>query len=154
MQQLYIYIELGNGIYISEFLYVLSFIICVTMCFMCLYQVAWPVNTVITEESINKYNQIFSFMLLQKQTVWVLKDVWHRLKRAGQYNCPWFPPRYLMALSHSTNNLPPVGTTVSLHPNKYSVCSRFESFIKSLHRRTPWNANLWFWFYTVGSKLL
>lgn len=47
------------------------------------YLVAWPVNTVITEESINKYNQIFSFMLLQKQTVWVLKDVWHRLKRAA-----------------------------------------------------------------------
>ncbi|XP_061177982.1 gamma-tubulin complex component 6-like [Saccostrea echinata] len=47
------------------------------------YIVSWPINIVITEESVNKYNQIFSFMLLQKQTVWVLKDVWHRLKRAA-----------------------------------------------------------------------
>nr|XP_022343594.1 gamma-tubulin complex component 6-like isoform X1 [Crassostrea virginica] len=47
------------------------------------YLVSWPVNIVITEGSIVKYNQIFSFMLLLKQTVWVLKDVWHRLKRAA-----------------------------------------------------------------------
>ncbi|XP_069123682.1 LOW QUALITY PROTEIN: gamma-tubulin complex component 6-like [Argopecten irradians] len=45
------------------------------------YKVSWPLNIVITDSLINKYSKVFSFMLQLKRTVWVLKDVWYRLKR-------------------------------------------------------------------------
>ncbi|WAR25208.1 GCP6-like protein [Mya arenaria] len=44
-------------------------------------RVAWPMNIVITKNSLHKYSQVFSFMLQLKRVVWILKDVWHRLKR-------------------------------------------------------------------------
>lgn len=47
-------------------------------------QVQWPMNIVITDESIAKYCKVFSFMLQLKRIVWVLKDVWHQLKRDGK----------------------------------------------------------------------
>ncbi|KAK3103352.1 hypothetical protein FSP39_018661 [Pinctada imbricata] len=43
--------------------------------------VKWPLNIVITEEAISSYNKVFTFMMQLKRTVWVLKDIWHRLKR-------------------------------------------------------------------------
>ncbi|ESP05683.1 hypothetical protein LOTGIDRAFT_208649 [Lottia gigantea] len=58
------------------------------------YNVEWPINVVLTESCISKYGAVFSFMLQLKRIVWVLKDVWYRLKRdslikkAG--NCPQF----------------------------------------------------------------
>ncbi|XP_033725469.1 gamma-tubulin complex component 6-like [Pecten maximus] len=45
------------------------------------YKVTWPLNIVITDSLISKYSKVFSFMLQLKRTVWVLKDVWYRLKR-------------------------------------------------------------------------
>lgn len=47
------------------------------------YKVVWPLNIVITDSLINKYSTVFSFMLQLKRIVWVLKDVWHRLKRGA-----------------------------------------------------------------------
>ncbi|XP_015749218.1 PREDICTED: gamma-tubulin complex component 6-like [Acropora digitifera] len=44
------------------------------------YTVEWPLNIVITEKSIVKYNKIFSFMLRLKRLSWVLRDVWFHLK--------------------------------------------------------------------------
>ncbi|XP_068759529.1 gamma-tubulin complex component 6-like isoform X2 [Montipora capricornis] len=44
------------------------------------YAVEWPVNIVITEKSIAKYNKIFSFMLRLKRLSWVLRDIWFHLK--------------------------------------------------------------------------
>ncbi|EDO39038.1 predicted protein [Nematostella vectensis] len=44
------------------------------------YKVEWPVNIVITENSIIKYNKIFSFMLRLKRVSWVLRDIWFHLK--------------------------------------------------------------------------
>ena len=49
------------------------------------FQVNWPLNIVITDTCMMKYGEIFSFMLQLKWAVWVLKDVWHRLKRDGNY---------------------------------------------------------------------
>ncbi|XP_052781322.1 gamma-tubulin complex component 6-like [Mya arenaria] len=50
-------------------------------CIQLHYEVAWPMNIVITKNSLHKYSQVFSFMLQLKRVVWILKDVWHRLKR-------------------------------------------------------------------------
>ncbi|KAM6304095.1 gamma-tubulin complex component 6 isoform 2-T3 [Podargus strigoides] len=47
------------------------------------YKVDWPLNIVITESCMNKYNKIFSFLLQLKHMVWTLKDVWFHLKRTG-----------------------------------------------------------------------
>ena len=47
------------------------------------YKVAWPVNIVITENSVIKYNKIFSFMLKLKRLSWILRDIWFHLKHVG-----------------------------------------------------------------------
>ncbi|XP_043944728.1 gamma-tubulin complex component 6 [Protopterus annectens] len=50
------------------------------------YKVDWPLNIVITESCMNKYNKIFSFLLQLKHMVWTLKDVWFHLKRTALVN--------------------------------------------------------------------
>lgn len=50
------------------------------------YKVSWPLNIVITDGCINKYNQIFSFLLQLKHMVWTLRDVWFHLKRTALVN--------------------------------------------------------------------
>ncbi|KAG6927178.1 tubulin gamma complex associated protein 6 [Chelydra serpentina] len=47
------------------------------------YKVDWPLNIVITESCMNKYNKIFSFLLQLKHMVWTLKDIWFHLKRTA-----------------------------------------------------------------------
>nr|XP_002667047.4 gamma-tubulin complex component 6 [Danio rerio] len=47
------------------------------------YKVDWPVNIVITESCLNKYNRLFSFLLQLKHMVWTLRDVWFHLKRTA-----------------------------------------------------------------------
>lgn len=48
------------------------------------FKASWPLNIVITDGCINKYNQIFSFLLQLKHMVWTLRDVWFHLKRTGK----------------------------------------------------------------------
>ncbi|XP_077870615.1 LOW QUALITY PROTEIN: gamma-tubulin complex component 6-like [Saccoglossus kowalevskii] len=50
------------------------------------YKVAWPLNIVITESSMMKYNKILSFMLQLKRASWVLRDVYFHLKRSALMN--------------------------------------------------------------------
>ncbi|XP_072327532.1 gamma-tubulin complex component 6 isoform X2 [Scyliorhinus torazame] len=50
------------------------------------YKVNWPLNIVITESCMNKYNKIFSFLLQLKHMFWTLKDVWFHLKRTALVN--------------------------------------------------------------------
>uniref|UniRef100_A0A8D0L1V1 Gamma-tubulin complex component 6 n=1 Tax=Sphenodon punctatus TaxID=8508 RepID=A0A8D0L1V1_SPHPU len=50
------------------------------------YKVDWPLNIVITESCMMKYNKIFSFLLQLKHMVWTLKDVWFHLKRTALVN--------------------------------------------------------------------
>ncbi|XP_072003154.1 gamma-tubulin complex component 6 [Engystomops pustulosus] len=50
------------------------------------YKVDWPLNIVITDACINKYNKIFSFLLQLKHMVWTLRDVWFHLKRTALVN--------------------------------------------------------------------
>ncbi|XP_052400326.1 gamma-tubulin complex component 6-like isoform X12 [Carassius gibelio] len=47
------------------------------------YKVDWPVNIVITDSCLNKYNRLFSFLLQLKHMVWSLRDVWFHLKRTA-----------------------------------------------------------------------
>uniref|UniRef100_A0A8C8RWV7 Gamma-tubulin complex component 6 n=1 Tax=Pelusios castaneus TaxID=367368 RepID=A0A8C8RWV7_9SAUR len=47
------------------------------------YKVDWPLNIVITESCMSKYNKIFSFLLQLKHMVWTLKDIWFHLKRTA-----------------------------------------------------------------------
>merc|ERR1719494_1212090 len=44
------------------------------------YRVEWPVNIVITENCVLKYNKVFSFMLRIKRIAWALQDIWFHLK--------------------------------------------------------------------------
>lgn len=46
-------------------------------------QVDWPLNIIITDSCMNKYNRLFSFLLQLKHMVWSLRDVWFHLKRTG-----------------------------------------------------------------------
>ncbi|RXM94295.1 Gamma-tubulin complex component 6 [Acipenser ruthenus] len=46
-------------------------------------KVDWPLNIVITDSCMNKYNRIFSFLLQLKHMVWTLRDIWFHLKRAA-----------------------------------------------------------------------
>ncbi|KAG9342265.1 hypothetical protein JZ751_016767 [Albula glossodonta] len=48
------------------------------------YKVDWPLNIIITDSCMNKYNRLFSFLLQLKHMVWTLRDVWFHLKRAGK----------------------------------------------------------------------
>ncbi|XP_041058056.1 gamma-tubulin complex component 6 isoform X3 [Carcharodon carcharias] len=50
------------------------------------YKVNWPLNIVITESCMSKYNKIFSFLLQLKHMFWTLKDVWFHLKRTALVN--------------------------------------------------------------------
>lgn len=52
-------------------------------------QVDWPLNIIITDSCMNKYNRLFSFLLQLKHMVWSLREVWFHLKRTGE-SCP--PP--------------------------------------------------------------
>ncbi|XP_044136184.1 gamma-tubulin complex component 6 [Bufo gargarizans] len=57
--------------------------------FSCLelrYKVDWPLNIVITDTCINRYNKIFSFLLQLKHMVWTLRDVWFHLKQTALVN--------------------------------------------------------------------
>lgn len=47
-------------------------------------QVDWPLNIIITDSCMNKYNRLFSFLLQLKHMVWSLRDVWFHLKRTGE----------------------------------------------------------------------
>jgi gamma-tubulin complex component 6 len=46
--------------------------------------VDWPLNIIITDGCMNKYNRLFSFLLQLKHMVWSLRDVWFHLKRTGE----------------------------------------------------------------------
>ncbi|XP_070558136.1 gamma-tubulin complex component 6-like [Ptychodera flava] len=50
------------------------------------YKVDWPVNIVITESSIMKYNKVFSFILQIKRAAWILRDIYFHLKRSALVN--------------------------------------------------------------------
>ncbi|KAM8972083.1 gamma-tubulin complex component 6 [Pelodytes ibericus] len=50
------------------------------------YKIDWPLNIVVTESCMNKYNKIFSFLLQLKHMVWTLRDVWFHLKRTALVN--------------------------------------------------------------------
>lgn len=47
------------------------------------YKVDWPVNIIITDSCMSKYNRLFSFLLQLKHMVWSLRDVWFHLKRTA-----------------------------------------------------------------------
>uniref|UniRef100_A0A4W4GMG4 Gamma-tubulin complex component 6 n=1 Tax=Electrophorus electricus TaxID=8005 RepID=A0A4W4GMG4_ELEEL len=47
------------------------------------YKVDWPLNVIITDSCMNKYNRLFSFLLQLKHMVWSLSDVWFHLKRTA-----------------------------------------------------------------------
>ncbi|KAM8891820.1 gamma-tubulin complex component 6 [Spinachia spinachia] len=47
------------------------------------YRVDWPLNIIITDSCVNKYNRLFSFLLQLKHMVWSLREVWFHLKRTA-----------------------------------------------------------------------
>ncbi|KAK9516417.1 hypothetical protein VZT92_024347 [Zoarces viviparus] len=50
------------------------------------YKVDWPLNIIITDSCMNKYNRLFSFLLQLKHMVWSLREVWFHLKRTALVN--------------------------------------------------------------------
>lgn len=55
-----------------------------SLCLHVISQVDWPLNIIITDSCMNKYNRLFSFLLQLKHMVWSLRDVWFHLKRTGE----------------------------------------------------------------------
>ncbi|XP_077567169.1 gamma-tubulin complex component 6 [Stigmatopora nigra] len=47
------------------------------------YKVGWPLNIIMTDSCMNKYNRLFSFQLQLKHMLWSLRDVWFHLKRTA-----------------------------------------------------------------------
>nr|XP_061813108.1 gamma-tubulin complex component 6-like [Nerophis lumbriciformis] len=47
------------------------------------YKVDWPLNIIMTDSCLNKYNRLFSFQLQLKHMLWSLRDVWFHLKRTA-----------------------------------------------------------------------
>lgn len=71
-------------------------------------QVDWPLNIIITDSCMNKYNRLFSFLLQLKHMVWSLREVWFHLKRTGERvgAFGWGPARptpYLWGWSDKTH---------------------------------------------------
>ncbi|XP_069085737.1 gamma-tubulin complex component 6 [Pleurodeles waltl] len=58
----------------------------VLSCLELRYKVDWPLNIVITETCMNKYNKIFAFLMQLKYMVWALKDIYFHLKRTALVN--------------------------------------------------------------------
>lgn len=75
------------------------------------YQVPWPCNIVITENSINKYNRVFSFLIRLKRAGWSLQEVWLSLKKADYLRKTASSPQlrqlqlFRHEMQHFVNNL-------------------------------------------------
>ncbi|XP_057366609.1 gamma-tubulin complex component 6-like [Daphnia carinata] len=50
-------------------------------CFTLRYRVGWPLNLILTEEVMDDYSQIFSFVLQLRLAAWALEDVYVNLMR-------------------------------------------------------------------------
>lgn len=55
-------------------------------CFTLRYRVGWPLNLILTEEVMDDYSQIFSFVLQLRLAAWALEDVYIHLKN---FPCRW-----------------------------------------------------------------
>jgi len=75
------------------------------------YQVPWPCNIIITENSINKYNRVFSSLIRLKRAGWSLQEVWVNLKKAGHSRRAASSPQlrqlqlFRHEMQHFVNNL-------------------------------------------------
>ena len=56
-------------------------------CFTLRYRVGWPLNLILTEEVMDDYSQIFSFVLQLRLAAWALEDVYIDLMR--DFPCQW-----------------------------------------------------------------
>lgn len=45
------------------------------------YKPSWPVNVIVTETSLAKYNEIFHFQMRIRHALWALTDIFYNLKR-------------------------------------------------------------------------
>ncbi|XP_072140503.1 uncharacterized protein Grip163 isoform X3 [Dermacentor andersoni] len=52
----------------------------VVNCLSMSYKVEWPLNVVITQACLLRYNKIFRFLLSLRRALWALSDIWSRLK--------------------------------------------------------------------------
>lgn len=68
----------SSSFYFTSLLFLYTFASCLPP------QVDWPLNIIITDSCMNKYNRLFSFLLQLKHMVWSLRDVWFHLKRTGE----------------------------------------------------------------------
>nr|CAD7413148.1 unnamed protein product [Timema poppensis] len=55
-------------------------------CLSLRYRVSWPLNTLITEEALKRYDAVFGFLLKLRRISWVLEEDFHWLKRLTE---PW-----------------------------------------------------------------
>lgn len=56
-------------------------------CFTLRYRVGWPLNLILTEEVMDDYSQIFSFVLQLRLAAWALEDVYIHLMK--DISCRW-----------------------------------------------------------------
>lgn len=106
--------------------------------------IEWPLNIIITETSLAKYNKIFSFLLQIKFAVWAANDVYFKLRRDGEYLSQsnviylertslqtkkwlffnlWFAPKLLSAEPYTTATNRQYGSSLMSFRNKLECCS-------------------------------
>ncbi|XP_064483553.1 gamma-tubulin complex component 6-like isoform X2 [Ornithodoros turicata] len=70
------------------------------------YEVQWPLNLVITDSSLQRYNKVFHFLLQIQRAHWALADVWFRIRpcatKASNYSGPQL--RKLHVIRHEMEN--------------------------------------------------
>ncbi|XP_021938157.1 gamma-tubulin complex component 6 isoform X3 [Zootermopsis nevadensis] len=53
-------------------------------CIVLQYRMAWPLNIIFTETALQKYNDIFGYLLRLRRISWVLEEDFHYLKREAE----------------------------------------------------------------------
>ncbi|XP_069680648.1 gamma-tubulin complex component 6 [Periplaneta americana] len=53
-------------------------------CIALQYKVSWPLNIILTEAALHKYDDVFGFLLRLRRISWVLEEDFHRLKRGAE----------------------------------------------------------------------
>ncbi|CAG2060009.1 unnamed protein product [Timema podura] len=110
----------------------------VLSCLYLRYRVSWPLNTLITEEALKRYDAVFGFLLKLRRISWVLEEDFHWLKRLSE---PWVqgsdyhkvPRPYL----HSLLN---IGTNVQLwrHEMTHFIYAT-QNYVTSVALQSSWS---------------
>ncbi|XP_028414465.1 gamma-tubulin complex component 6-like [Dendronephthya gigantea] len=100
------------------------------------YKIQWPVNIIITENCITKYNRIFAFILRLKRIAWILQDIRYSLKRIDKCasNSPQLRKIHLFRheMSHFVNDVQGYISNQILHVSWQEFLNSLEHNVRNL----------------------